>query len=55
MPCWAGPVEDVTMKNTAPIDIEVRKRAGEEQTPREPELGLIIDTIPALALSLIHI
>ena len=39
------------MKNTAPIDIEVRKRAGEEQTPREPELGLIIDTIPALAWS----
>jgi len=39
------------MKNTAPIDTEVRKRAGEEQTPREPELGLIIDTIPALAWS----
>ena len=39
------------MKKTAPIDIGVRKRAGEEQTPREPEFGLIIDTIPALAWS----
>ena len=39
------------MKKTAPIGIGSRKRTAEEQKPREPEFGLIINTIPALAWS----
>ena len=39
------------MKKTVPIGIRNRKRPDEKQTPREPEFGLIINTIPALAWS----
>jgi len=39
------------MKKTVLIGIGDRKRADEKNTPREPEFGLIINTIPALAWS----